>query len=153
MTSLLGTFEHSLDDKGRIILPSSFRDTFAAGAYLTKGTDGCLTLMGEAEFNEQVAHRTRLAKVSRQYRHAARSFTAGSIGCAPDKQGRLAIPANLREYAGLEKACVVIGSNNRVEIWSEQRWAEVDEIGDATLMEGDEIDPALLLLIEQEANK
>ena len=102
----VGTFEHGLDEKGRLILPSAFRDAFATGGYLTKSLEGCLALMGEAEFQAQYEHRMRLASAGRVARNAARAFMAGSVPIVPDKQGRIAIPAKLREFADLDRTCV-----------------------------------------------
>ncbi len=130
MTSFVGTFEHSLDEKGRLILPSAFRDDFALGGFLTKSLEGCLALMGIEEFEIQKNKHMEAAQASRALRNAARAFMAGSVKVLPDKQGRIAIPAPLRDYAGLDRACVVTGLGPQVEIWSEERWITKGGEGD-----------------------
>jgi len=143
----VGTYEHSLDEKGRLILPSTFRDAFGPGAYLSKQVDGCLALMTVPVFEEQARERVRLAKAGRDARNVARAFAAGTAQVSPDKQGRIAIPAHLREYAGMDGKCVVIGSLNLVEIWDVGRWAEAGLEGDEALAAGDDLDLSLRLLL------
>lgn len=147
----VGTFEHALDSKGRLILPSAFREAFAIGGYLTKSLEGCLALMDTEEFEAQKAHRMRLAAAGRVPRNAARAFMAGSIAVVPDKQGRIAIPAKLREFADLDRNCVVNGFGDRIEIWSEQRWAAAEAEGDLALLEGDESEAYLQLIMREES--
>lgn len=143
----VGTYEHSLDEKGRLILPSAFRDAFGPGAYLSKQVDGCLGLMTVPVFEEQARDRVRMAKAGRDARNVARAFAAGTAQVAPDKQGRIVIAPALRAYAGLERECVVIGSLNLVEIWDAGRWAEAGLEGDTALAAGDDLDLNLRLLL------
>jgi MraZ protein len=143
----VGTYEHSLDEKGRLILPSSFREAFGQGAYLSKQVDGCLALMTVSVFEEQARDRVRLAKAGRDARNVARAFAAGTASVAPDKQGRIAIPAGLRSYAALVRDVVVIGSLNLVEIWDSRHWAEAGLEGDEALAAGDDLDLSLRLLL------
>jgi len=147
----VGTFEHSLDDKGRLILPSVFRDAFAPGSYLSKQVDGCLGLMTVPVFEEQARERVLMARAGRDARNVARAFAAGTALVSPDKQGRIAIPKRLREYAGLSRECVVIGSLNLVEIWDTQRWEAAGLEGDEALAAGDELDLNLRLLLGGDA--
>ncbi len=99
----LGEYQHSLDAKGRVILPAKYRDQLSGGAYVTKGRGGCLSVYTAEEFTE-VADRAREAsKRGGRELDAARSFFAGTAEVSPDKQGRIAIPQNLREYAGLDR--------------------------------------------------
>ena len=147
----VGTFEHGLDEKGRLILPSAFRDAFATGGSLTKSLEGCLALMGEAEFQAQYEHRMRLASAGRVARNAARAFMAGSVPIVPDKQGRIAIPAKLREFADLDRTCVVNGFGERIEIWSDERWAVNGAEGDEALLEGDEAEAHLQLMLREDS--
>ena len=146
----VGTYEHSLDEKGRLILPSTFRDAFTPGAYLSKQVDGCLALMTVHVFEEQARERVILAKVGRDARNVARAFAAGTAQVSPDKQGRIAIPSHLRTYAALQRECVVIGSLNLVEIWDAERWSEAGLEGDTALAAGDDLDLSLRLLLGEQ---
>ncbi|HEX2738472.1 MAG TPA: division/cell wall cluster transcriptional repressor MraZ [Acidimicrobiia bacterium] len=129
----LGEFQHSLDAKGRVILPAKFRDQLAGGAFVAKGRDGCLFVYTAEEF-EQVAQQAREAsRRGDDERQAARSFFAGAADVVPDKQGRVAIPQHLRDYAGLDRDVVVAGVFSRIEIWDSGRWRERDRLGEQAL--------------------
>lgn len=135
----LGEYQHSLDAKGRVILPAKYRDQLSGGAYVTRGRGGCLSVYTEQEFQD-VADRVREAsKRGGRELDAARSFFAGTAEVSPDKQGRIAIPQQLREYAGLDKDVVVAGVFSRVEIWDGRRWRERDREGEQSLNESDEL--------------
>ncbi len=118
----LGTHQPRLDDKGRLFLPAKFREDLAAGLVITKGQERCLyvfTTAGFAEMTERMAAAPVTSKAARDY---MRVLFAGASDEVPDKQGRVMIPAGLRTYAGLDRDCVVIGANNRVEIWDPAMW-------------------------------
>ena len=118
----LGTHEPRLDEKGRLILPAKFRDELASGLVITKGQERCLFVFPATEFariTEQLKQAPLTAKAARDY---MRVMFAGAHDEIPDKQGRVTIPSGLREYADLEKECVVIGANTRVEIWDSKAW-------------------------------
>ncbi len=135
----LGEYQHSLDAKGRVILPAKYRDQLSGGAYVTKGRGGCLSVYTAEEFTE-VADRAREAsKRGGRELDAARSFFAGTAEVSPDKQGRIAIPQNLREYARLDRDrdVIVAGVFSRIEIWDSQRWRERDRQGEQSLNESD----------------
>src|SRR5256884_2326221 len=118
----LGEYQHSLDAKGRVILPSKYRDQLSDGAYVTKGRGGCLSVYAAQEFSE-VADRVREgSKRGRRELDAARSFFARTAEGTPDKQGRIAIPQHLPEYAGLDRDVVVAGGFSPVGIWGGRRW-------------------------------
>ena len=120
----LGTHEPRLDDKGRLILPAKFRDELAAGLVITKGQERCLYVFPSQEFSvitETLKQAPVTAKSARDY---SRVMFAGAHDEIPDRQGRVTIPQSLRTYAGLEKECVVIGANTRVEIWDATAWNE-----------------------------
>jgi MraZ protein len=118
----LGTHTPRLDDKGRLILPAKFRDELAEGLVVTKGQERCLYVWPVAEF-ARITDRMRQAPVtSKAARDYMRVLFAGASDEVPDKQGRVTIPPALREYAGLERDCVVIGANARVEIWDAGAW-------------------------------
>lgn len=118
----LGTHEPRLDEKGRLILPARFREELANGLVITKGQERCLYGFPSSEFariTEQLKQAPLTAKSARDY---MRVMFAGAHDEIPDKQGRVTIPNGLREYAALEKECVVIGANTRVEIWDAKSW-------------------------------
>ncbi|ROR71848.1 division/cell wall cluster transcriptional repressor MraZ [Bogoriella caseilytica] len=118
----LGTFEPRLDDKGRLILPAKFREKLAAGVVLTRGQERCLYAFPTREF-EEMHDRLRQAPVtSKQARDYLRVFLSGAMDDQPDKQGRITIPANLRQYAGLDRELAVIGAGTRIEIWDSSAW-------------------------------
>ncbi|NUS73838.1 MAG: division/cell wall cluster transcriptional repressor MraZ [Corynebacteriales bacterium] len=118
----LGTHAPRLDDKGRLILPAKFRDGLAGGVVITKGQEHCLFVFPIAEFT-RLADQLREAPVTHKAARAySRVFFASAHDEVPDKQGRVTIPAHLRQYAGLSKDCVVIGASTRVEIWDAAAW-------------------------------
>ncbi|GAA1624057.1 division/cell wall cluster transcriptional repressor MraZ [Georgenia ruanii] len=118
----LGTYEPRLDDKGRLILPAKFREQLAPGIVLTRGQERCLYAFPVAEF-ENMHDRLRQAPVtSKQARDYLRVFLSGASDEVPDKQGRITIPTNLRQYAGLDRDLAVIGAGARIEIWDAIAW-------------------------------
>ena len=120
----LGTHEPKLDEKGRLILPAKFRDELAAGLVITKGQERCLYVFPQNEF-ANITETLRQAPVTQKAaRDYSRVMFAGAHDEIPDRQGRVTIPQSLREYASLEKECVVIGANTRVEIWDSKAWNE-----------------------------
>jgi MraZ protein len=113
----LGTHEPKLDEKGRLILPARFRDELADGLVITKGQENCLYVFPASEF-ALITERLRQAPVTQKNsRDYLRVMFAGAHDEVPDNQGRITIPTALRTYATLEKNCVVIGANTRLEIW------------------------------------
>jgi MraZ protein len=130
----LGEYDHSLDAKGRVILPSEHRDELGEHGYITKVSDGCLAIYTNEEFHEVANRMQQNARRGRIERNVARAFGAGSRPVAPDKQGRVPIPANLREFAGLQREVKVTGAINRIEIWDRSRWDEVNGQGEANLI-------------------
>lgn len=133
----LGTHAPKLDEKGRVILPAKFRDELAAGLVITRGQERCLYVFTAREF-ENIHETIRQAPLtSKQARDFLRLFLSGATDEMPDKQGRVTIPVNLREYASLSKELVVIGAGNRAEIWDAQAWEsylnqQEDAFSDAT---------------------
>lgn len=118
----LGTHEPKLDEKGRLILPAKFREELATGLVITKGQERCLYVFPQSEFlniTETLRQAPVTQKAARDY---SRVMFAGAHDEIPDRQGRVTIPQSLREYASLEKECVVIGANTRVEIWDSKAW-------------------------------
>ena len=120
---LLGTFEPKLDDKGRVILPAKFRDELAGGIVLTRGQERCIYVFPRTTFQtllESASSAPISSKVARDY---ARLLLSGGSDETPDKQNRVTIPGQLRDYAGLGRDLVVIGVGSRAEIWAADAWA------------------------------
>lgn len=141
--AFLGEYPHSLDDKGRLILPAKFRAPFEAGAYLAAGQGKCLAVYTPTEWESVLARARELAREGGERMAAARTMFALSGNVAPDKQGRVIVPAPLREYAGLEREVVVAGALTHVEIWDAQRWREQRAQGEA-LLASDESLPGIV---------
>ena len=127
---LMGEYAHSLDAKGRVILPADFRTEMGETFIITKGLDNCLYLYDQHEW-EILSQKLRALPMSRpEARAITRFFFSGARTLECDKQGRFLVPGNLRDYAGLEKEVVLIGVSNRIEVWSKSKWqqynAEID---------------------------
>lgn len=118
----LGTHTPRLDEKGRLILPAKFREELAGGLVITKGQERCLYVFPTAEFKRLAQELQSQPVTNKAARAYGRVFFASAHDEVPDKQGRVTIPAHLREYAGLQRDVVVIGASNRVEIWDQQAW-------------------------------
>ncbi|MCL2033251.1 MAG: division/cell wall cluster transcriptional repressor MraZ [Oscillospiraceae bacterium] len=117
---LIGEYQHSLDDKGRVNFPAKLREGLGARFIITKGLDNCLFVYSEDEW-QILEDKLKALPVSKS-RDVQRFFFAGACDVVPDKQGRVVIPQNLREYAGLTKDVMVIGASVRAEIWDKNRW-------------------------------
>ncbi|GAA0972813.1 division/cell wall cluster transcriptional repressor MraZ [Acrocarpospora macrocephala] len=118
----LGTHQPRLDDKGRLFLPAKYREELAEGLVITKGQERCLYVFPVEEF-QRLTEALRTAPVTaKAVRDYSRVFFASASDETPDKQGRITIPPSLRQYAGLERDCVVIGANTRLEIWDARAW-------------------------------
>ena len=133
----LGEYQHSLDAKGRVILPARFRDQLEGGAVMARALDGCLAVYPVDEFNRLATRIREVRERGGEQRQTARTFFAGAIEIAPDKQGRVAVPQHLRDYAGLDREVIVAGSFSHVEIWDAQRFRERDRDGIAALEGGE----------------
>lgn len=133
----LGEYQHALDAKGRVILPAEFREPLASGAVLTKVLDGCLGVYSREGF-EEMAEQVRVsARRGPMERRAARSWFSAARPFTPDKQGRVAIPQTLRDYAGLERDVMVLGVDNRIELWNPTKWREHEAEGQADISSGE----------------
>ncbi|OPL10450.1 MAG: division/cell wall cluster transcriptional repressor MraZ [Firmicutes bacterium ML8_F2] len=119
-----GEFQHSLDGKGRVIIPSRLRDGLGDCFVITRGLDHCLFVYPSAEWTRLEQKLKQLPFTKSDSRAFMRLFFSGAMEVEADKQGRVLIPQNLREYAGIEKEIMIIGVSNRVEIWSEQAWRD-----------------------------
>lgn len=125
----MGEFNHSIDTKGRIIVPARFREELGEEFVVTLGLDGCLFLYPNMEWQEFVDKLKQLPG-NREARQLQRYFLAGAVTCEVDKQGRILIPAKLREHAQIEKEVVFVGVLGKIEIWSKERWEENNDFGD-----------------------
>lgn len=135
----LGEYQHTLDAKGRVILPAKFREQLEGGGVIAKTIDGCLgvyTMEGWQEVAESIREKARRGATERQ---AARTLFAGAAQVEPDRQGRIAIPPNLRQFAGLERDVVVAGVYSRIEIWDGERWRQRVVEGDTSLTAADDL--------------
>ncbi len=117
-----GEYQHTVDPKGRVIIPSKFRDGLGEKFIVTKGLDNCLFAYSPSEWSNLEAKLKSLPFTDKDVRAFVRFFFAGASECEVDKQGRILIPQNLRQYAGLEKDIYVIGVSTRVELWDKARW-------------------------------
>ncbi|MDO5746348.1 MAG: division/cell wall cluster transcriptional repressor MraZ [Actinomycetaceae bacterium] len=120
----LGTYEPRMDAKGRLILPARFREQLAPGIVLTKGQEHCVYGFTSAEFEQMYEELRQAPLSSKQARDYVRVMLSGASDEIPDKQGRVTIPAQLRNYAGLDRELVVIGAGARIEIWNKQAWED-----------------------------
>ena len=141
----LGTHLPRLDDKGRLILPAKFRDQLAPGLVVTRGQERCLYVFPMDEFL-RVAETMRGAPMtSKPVRDFQRVFLSGASDEIPDKQGRVTVPAALREYAGLTRDCTVIGTGSHVELWDTAAWnTYLESTEQAFADQAEEVIPGLL---------
>lgn len=132
----IGEYQHNLDEKGRISMPVKFRAKMAGGAVVTKGLDNCLSVYTIEEWDKLAEKLAALPLTNSASRAFARLMLAGATQVNIDKQGRITLPAYLREYAGLQGAVVVAGLFSRVEIWSQDGWKSYksDTEGDASVI-------------------
>ena len=122
---LMGEFQHNMDAKGRVTIPARFREDLGDMFYVTKGLYGCLFVLSPAQW-EKLLEKMSSLPLSKA-RSLQRFFFSGAAEAEPDKQGRILIPAALREYAGLEKDVTVIGAATRAEIWDTAKWTQYNE--------------------------
>ena len=137
----LGQFYHTLDEKGRITIPASFREMLLDGAYVTQGFDQNLRLLTTTEFKEKADNVSSLKDSNPTARKFRRLFFATATKVDLDRLGRVLIPNFLREFAKLEKDAVIVGVGNAIEIWSPIYWQEqMDDIGDTNSNSGQFVD-------------
>jgi MraZ protein len=136
----LGEHQHSLDAKGRVILPARFRDQLEGGAVMAKALDGCLAVYPVDEFARVAANLREKRARGATERQAARSYFSGAVEITPDKQGRVAVPAHLRTFANLERDVIVAGNFDHIEIWDAQTFQRRDQEGSASIVGGEGID-------------
>jgi len=124
---LIGEYEHSIDTKGRLIMPAKLKEGIGEKFVITKGLDGCLFVYSEKEWQIFEEKLRTFPLTNKDARALMRFFLAGAMECELDKQGRFLIAGNLREFAGLEKEVVIIGVLNKIEIWSKDKWLKYSE--------------------------
>lgn len=140
MHMFMGEYNHTVDAKGRLIVPSKFREQLGDEFVVTKGLDGCLFVYENTEWKILEEKLKNLPLTNANARKITRFFLAGATLCEVDKQGRILLPSVLREFAKIEKDAVMVGVGNRIEIWSKESWTsanvydDMDEIADS--MEG-----------------
>lgn len=125
----MGEYNHTIDAKGRIIIPSKFRESLGDEFVVTQGLDGCLFVYPNDEWQNFITELKKLPG-NKEARQLQRYFLAGAASCEVDKQGRILIPGNLRERAALEKDIVFVGVLSKIEIWSKERWDSNNDYDD-----------------------
>lgn len=118
----MGEFQHSIDEKGRMIIPAKFRESLGANFVVTRGLDQCLFAYPMEEWTLLEQKLKALPLMKSDARAFTRFFFSGATECELDKQGRVNLPNTLVEHAKLSKECIVLGVSNRVEIWSKELW-------------------------------
>lgn len=120
----MGEYSHTVDTKGRLIIPAKMREALGFTAVVTKGLDGCLFVYTEKDWEQFEEKLRTLPLTNKNARQFTRFFLAGAASCEFDKQGRILLPQVLRDFAGLTKDVVLAGVGSRIEIWSKERWEE-----------------------------
>ncbi|MCI6848142.1 MAG: division/cell wall cluster transcriptional repressor MraZ [Erysipelotrichaceae bacterium] len=141
---LIGEYHHSIDEKGRLIIPSKFREEIGTSFVVTRGLDGCLFVYSLVEWERIVAKLKKLPFTKKDARTFTRFFLASATVCQFDKQGRINLVNSLIEYAELKKECAIIGVNDRLEIWAldkfnnlmNENFEKLDDISE-NLFDGD----------------
>ena len=124
---LIGEYHHNLDEKGRLIIPSKFREDIGEKFIVTRGLDGCLFVYSSDNFDKIVSKLSTLPFTKKDARTFNRFFMSSATVCEFDKQGRINLPSSLISYANLEKECTIIGVNDRLEIWSTDKFNSLIE--------------------------
>lgn len=141
----LGTHNPRLDEKGRLFLPAKFRDRLAEGLVVTRGQERCLYVFPMDEFMRLAGQMQAAPTTSKAARDYTRVFLSGASDEVPDKQGRVTIPAALRQYAGLSRECTVIGTGSKLEVWDTASWtAYLESTEQAFADQSEEVIPGLL---------
>ena len=126
----MGEYSHSVDAKGRLIVPAKFREQLGDQFVVTKGVDGCLYVYSQEEWKRIEEKFREVNLTTKDARKFMRFFFAGAAMCEVDKQGRILIPSVLRDFAGLEKDVVLVGVLSKIEIWDKDRYADASSYGD-----------------------
>ena len=121
---LLGEFHHNIDDKGRLVIPTKFREDLGQEYILTRGIEKCLYVYSKTEWEKLVGKLNTLPFTKKVTRTFTRFFYSGATACEFDKSGRMSITSPLVSYAGLDKECIIIGVNDHLEIWDSKAFEE-----------------------------
>ena len=127
----IGSYSHSVDDKGRLIMPARFREGLCGSLHITIGLDDCLVVYNDKEWNALAKKINDLPFTNKAARHLSRSFLGNSAEIELDKQGRILIAQNLRELAGIGRDVVLIGIGEQIEIWDRDKWLDTSDKVDA----------------------
>ena len=119
---LMGEYHHNIDEKNRLIIPSKFRNELGEKFVITRGLENCLFVYSYQEWENIVNKLKELPFTKKDSRNFTRFFLSGATECVLDKSGRVCITSPLVHYAGLAGSCVIIGANDRIEIWDEDNW-------------------------------
>ncbi len=119
---LIGEYHHNIDEKGRLIIPSKFRDEIGKEFIVTRGLDGCLFIYSKGQWEKIVTKLQTLPFTKKDARTFNRFFLSSATVCEFDKQGRINIPSNLINYANIQKECTIIGVNDRLEVWASDKF-------------------------------
>ena len=122
MNMFIGEYHHTIDDKGRIIIPAKFREELGCEFIITRGIENCLFVYSIENWNKITDKLNSLPFTKKDARNFIRFFMSGATNVELDKQGRVNVTTPLIQYAGLSKDCVVIGTGDRLEIWSQEAW-------------------------------
>ncbi|PWG00631.1 division/cell wall cluster transcriptional repressor MraZ [Levilactobacillus bambusae] len=118
----MGEFKHSIDSKGRLIIPAKFREQLGSEFVVTRGMDGCLFGYPMSAWHDLEDKLNQLPLNKKDARAFVRFFYSAATECQVDKQGRINLPEPLIDHAAIQKGCVIVGVADRFEIWSEDRW-------------------------------
>lgn len=124
---LMGEFTHAIDTKGRLFMPAKLRESLGGSFIISKGLDGCLFVYAKDEWHKLELKLNALPMTNKNARNFSRFFFSGAAEVECDKQGRVLLPANLREFAGLDKNAVIVGVGSRAEVWDAERWQQYNE--------------------------
>jgi MraZ protein len=130
----MGEFTHAIDDKGRLTIPARFREELAYGSVITRGYDKYLLLYTADVFKRIIARAEALSPTDPDHRALLRLTFSGASEAVPDRQGRILVPPYLREYAGIDAECVIVGIGNSIEVWSKDGWnQQLQTLNDPTV--------------------
>lgn len=123
-----GEYLHTIDRKGRLILPAKFRESaknnFIEKFFINRGLDGCLFMFSEEEWRNQEQKFKSLPITKQQARTFNRLYFSGAVEIIADKQGRILLPGFLKDFAGIKRDVIIVGVSNRIEIWAKEKWQE-----------------------------
>lgn len=132
---LIGQYEHNLDDKNRLAIPAKLRRSLKGTLIITKGLDKCLFILNDKEWKKLISKISELPLGKKEARALSRVMLAGAQDVSLDSAGRVIIPEYLKKYASILKSAVIVGVNNRLEIWAKDKWDEYDKLGEEKLEE------------------